>query len=240
MGQRKYIYFVKKLFRQIFLRIFKLLVTLVVFSVIWVLVYKYVNPPISGMMFYKWMSEENYTIKKEWKSLEAITPSLPLAIISAEDQKFLRHNGFDVDAIQKAIQQNKNSGRKRGASTISQQVAKNVFLFPTRSYLRKGLEVYFTSLIELIWGKRRIMEVYVNVVELGEGVYGVEAAAQSYFKKSANQLTKQEAALMATVLPNPLLFRLGKPSAYMVKRKHWVMRQMKNLGGERLTIHWYE
>ena len=240
MGQRKYIYFVKKLFRQIFLRIFKLLATLVVFSVFWVLVYKYVNPPISGMMFYKWMSEENYTIKKEWKSLEAITPSLPLAIISAEDQKFLRHNGFDVDAIQKAIRQNKNSERKRGASTISQQVAKNVFLFPTRSYLRKGLEVYFTSLIELIWGKRRIMEVYANVVELGEGVYGVEAAAQSYFKKSANQLTKQEAALMATVLPNPLLFRLGKPSAYMVRRKHWVMRQMKNLGGERLTIHWYE
>lgn len=192
------------------------------------------------MMFYKWMSEENYTIEKEWKALEEVSPWFPLAIISAEDQKYLKHNGFDVDAIQKAIQQNKNSERKRGASTISQQVAKNVFLFPTRSYLRKGLEVYFTSLIELIWGKRRIMEVYINVVELGKGIYGAEAAAFSYFKKPAKQLTKQEAALMATVLPNPLIFQLAQPSAYMRNRQQWIIRQMHNLGSKRLTAQWYE
>lgn len=192
------------------------------------------------MMVYKWMSEENYTIEKEWKSLEEVSRFLPLAIISAEDQKFLNHNGFDVDAIQKAIQQNKKTNRKRGASTVSQQVAKNVFLFPTRSYFRKGLEVYFTTLIELIWGKRRIMEVYINVVELGKGVYGAEAASLNYFKKSANRLTQSEAALIATALPNPLIFRLSKPSNYMIRRQQWVMRQMNNLGGKQLIAHWYE
>lgn len=205
-----------------------------------VVLYKYVAPPITGMMFYKWWAQENYTIDYRWKDLEEIDSSVPLAFISSEDQKFLDHNGFDVEAIKKAIESNKESKKVRGASTISQQVAKNVFLLPTKSYVRKGLEVYFTFLIELIWGKERIMEVYINVVELGEGVYGVEAAAQNYFKKSANKLNRSEAALMATVLPNPLIFKLKSPSAYMRKRSNWVLRQMNNLGGEGILREWYE
>ena len=142
------------------------------------------------MMLYKWWNQENYSIDYRWRDLEEIGSSVPLAFISSEDQKFLNHNGFDVEAIKKAIESNKESKKVRGASTISQQVAKNVFLLPTKSYFRKGLEVYFTFLIELVWGKERIMEVYINVVELGEGVYGVEAAAQNYFKKSAKKLAE--------------------------------------------------
>lgn len=192
------------------------------------------------MMFHKWWNQENYTIDYRWEDLEEIDSSLPSAFISSEDQKFLDHNGFDVAAIKKAIESNKNSKKVRGASTISQQVAKNVFLLPTKSYIRKGLEVYFTFLIELVWGKERIMEVYVNVVELGEGVYGAEAAAQKYFNKSANKLSRAEAALMATALPNPLIYKLKKPSTYMYKRQQWVLRQMRNLGGEGLLMEWYE
>ena len=192
------------------------------------------------MMFYKWWNQENYNIDYRWKDIEDIDSSLPLAFISSEDQKFLDHNGFDVQAIKRAIESNKDSKKVRGASTISQQVAKNVFLFPTKSYLRKGLEVYFTFLIELVWGKERIMEVYINVVELGEGVYGAEAAAQNYFKKPAEKLTRNDAALMATVLPNPLVYKLKSPSAYMKKRSNWVLLQMNNLGGEGILSEWYE
>jgi len=192
------------------------------------------------MMLYKWWNQENYSIDYRWRDLEEIGSSVPLAFISSEDQKFLNHNGFDVEAIKKAIESNKESKKVRGASTISQQVAKNVFLLPTKSYFRKGLEVYFTFLIELVWGKERIMEVYINVVELGEGVYGVEAAAQNYFKKSAKKLSRNNAALMATVLPNPLIFKLKSPSAYMQKRSNWVLRQMNNLGGEGILREWYE
>ena len=192
------------------------------------------------MMVYKWWNQENYSIDYRWEDLEEIDSSLPLAFISSEDQKFLDHNGFDVAAIKKAMESNKGAKKIRGASTISQQVAKNVFLLPTKSYFRKGLEVYFTFLIELVWGKERIIEVYVNVVELGEGVYGAEAAAQKYFKKSANKLSRSDAALMATALPNPLIYKLKKPSGYMLKRQQWVLRQMRNLGGEALLSEWYE
>tara|TARA_B110000503_G_C7145554_1_gene412766 strand:+ start:274 stop:921 length:648 start_codon:yes stop_codon:yes gene_type:complete len=213
---------------------------LVISSLAWVVAYKYVSPPITGMMFSKWWKEENYNIDYRWKDLEDIDSSVPMAFISSEDQKFLDHNGFDVEAIKKAIESNKESKKVRGASTISQQVAKNVFLLPTKSYLRKGLEVYFTFLIELIWGKERIMEVYINVVELGAGVYGAEAAAQKYFKKSAKKLSSQNAALMATALPNPIIYKLKSPSGYMYKRSNWVLRQMNNLGGEGILREWYE
>ena len=192
------------------------------------------------MMVYKWWEQENYSIDYRWKSLREINSSVPLAFMASEDQKFLNHNGFDIVAIRKAIETNKDSKKKRGASTISQQVAKNVFLLPTKSYFRKGLEVYFTFLIEFVWGKERIMEVYINVVELGEGVYGIEAASQNYFKKSASKLTKIEAALVSTSLPNPLFYALAKPNAYMIKRKFWVLQQMNNLGGEGILSEWYE
>ncbi len=214
--------------------------TFLLFSIGSVVLYKFVAPPISGMMFYKWWNQENYKIDYRWKDIKDIDSSLPLAFISSEDQKFLDHNGFDVQAIKRAIESNKESKKVRGASTISQQVAKNVFLFPTKSYLRKGLEVYFTFLIEFVWGKERVMEVYINVVELGEGVYGAEAAAQVYFNKSAMKLNRNDAALMATVLPNPLVYKLKSPSAYMKNRSNWVLRQMNNLGGEGIISEWYE
>ncbi|MDC1452373.1 monofunctional biosynthetic peptidoglycan transglycosylase [Vicingaceae bacterium] len=226
--------------RRILVGLLKLLAVFLLLSFAWVAAYKYLSPPITGMMFYKWWEQENYTIDYRWKDLKEINSSVPLAFISSEDQKFLDHNGFDVEAIRKAIKSNKESKKLRGASTISQQVAKNVFLLPTKSYLRKGLEVYFTFLIELVWGKERIMEVYINVVELGKGVYGVEAAAQKYFKKSTKKLSRQNAALIATALPNPLIYKLKSPSGYMHKRANWVLRQMNNLGGEGILREWCE
>lgn len=192
------------------------------------------------MMLHNWLTEENYRYNYDWRDLEEIDSSVPLAFIAAEDQKFLEHKGFDVEAIEKAIKHNKESKRKRGASTISQQVAKNVFLFPTKNFLRKGVEAYFTALIELIWGKRRIMEVYCNVVELGEGTYGVESASIKVFKKSASSISRSQSALIATVLPNPIKFKLSSPSGYMYQRQAWIMRQMNNLGGEQILAEWYE
>lgn len=230
----------KRIYKRILFWLLRTVFSLMILSLAWVVAYKYITPPISGMMIYKWWDQENYTIDYRWQDLQEIDSSLPLAFICSEDQKFLNHNGFDVTAIRKAIETNKTSEKRRGASTISQQVAKNVFLLPTKSYLRKGLEVYFTFLIELIWGKERIIEVYVNVVELGEGVYGVEAAAQKWFKKPAAELTRNDAALIATSLPNPLFYKLKKPSAYMYKRQQWVLRQMRNLGGEGILSGWYE
>jgi len=231
---------VKKIVRYLLFLGSKLLLSGFILSVGIVVLCKYVAPPISGMMVYKWWEQENYSIDYRWKSLREINSSVPLAFMASEDQKFLNHNGFDIVAIRKAIETNKDSKKKRGASTISQQVAKNVFLLPTKSYFRKGLEVYFTFLIEFVWGKERIMEVYMNVVELGEGVYGIEAASQNYFKKSASKLTKIEAALVSTSLPNPLFYALAKPNAYMIKRKFWVLQQMNNLGGEGILSEWYE
>ena len=192
------------------------------------------------MMLHKWWNNENYIINYEWRDLEEIDSSAPLAVIASEDQTFLQHNGFDIDAIKKAIEHNKDSKRRRGASTISQQVAKNVFLLPAKNYFRKGLEVYFTGLVELIWGKRRIMEVYLNVVELGNGIYGVESASETFFKRSADKLNRTQSALLATALPNPLKYKIQAPGAYQRTRQTWVLRQMKNLGGEQIIMHWYE
>jgi monofunctional biosynthetic peptidoglycan transglycosylase len=170
-------------------------------------------------------------LKKDWVSGSAISSHFKLAVICAEDQNFLDHNGFDLGAIKKALDHNKRSRRKRGASTISQQTAKNVFLWPGRSWVRKGLEVWFTGLIELLWSKKRIMTVYLNIVELGPGVYGAEAAAQQYFKKPANKLGPSEAALLAAVLPSPLRYSVKKPGPFVQRRQQWVMRQMRMFGG---------
>jgi len=231
---------VKKLFRKIFLFVAKVLVIILVSSILWVLLYRFINPPISGMMVYKSLTEEDYSYQYEWRDLEEISDEIPLAFISAEDQLFLEHDGFDIDAIQDAMKHNKSSENKRGASTISQQVAKNVFLFPTKNFLRKGVEAYFTVLIESIWGKRRIMEVYVNTVELGEGVYGVEVASQLNFKKSASKINKTQAALFSAALTNPIKFKISAPSDYMRRKQSWVMKQMNNLGGVKILQSWYE
>lgn len=166
----------------------------------------------------------------EWQPLDSISPYLPIAVMASEDQLFLKHNGFDFDAILQARKEAQAGGRERGASTISQQTAKNVFLWPSHSWIRKGFEAYFTVLIEFIWDKDRIMEVYLNSIEMGEGIYGVEAVAQEHFHCHAWQLTKEQCALIAATLPNPRKFSSKHPSSYMLKRQRQIIRQMNNIG----------
>lgn len=173
---------------------------------------------------------ERQRIRKDWVSIDKISPHMVLAACAAEDGKFMLHNGFDWEAIQKAIKSNKRGKKLRGASTISQQTAKNVFLWPKRSWLRKGFETYFTFLIETCWSKKRIMEVYLNVAEFGRGIYGVEEAAQAYYKKPASKLNRNEAAMIATVLPLPSKRNPAKPSNYMVRYQHIILRNMYTLG----------
>jgi monofunctional biosynthetic peptidoglycan transglycosylase len=155
------------------------------------------------------------------------------AAIASEDGRFLTHHGFDIEAMQKAYAYNQKSKRTKGGSTITQQVAKNIFLWPQRSYFRKGLEAYFTVLIELFWSKKRIMEVYLNSIEMGKGIYGVEAASQYYFKKPAKELSKRESALIAAILPNPLKWSASKPNAYIQKRQYRILKAMKYVGKPR-------
>ena len=164
-----------------------------------------------------------------WVPLRDISHDMPVAVMASEDQRFLSHHGFDFDAIQSAVKKNKRAGRnKYGASTISQQTAKNVFLWPGRSWVRKGLEVYFTTLIEFIWGKERIMEVYLNSIEMGRNIYGVEACAHYNFRgKTAKELSRRDCALIAATLPNPREFSSKDPSSYMYKRQAFILRQMK-------------
>jgi len=161
-----------------------------------------------------------------------MSPNIRLAVMASEDQLFPDHNGFDIKSIKKALAKNKKSKRVRGASTISQQVAKNVFLWQGRSWFRKGMEVYFTFMIELLWSKQRILEVYLNVSEMGKGIFGIEAAAQTYFKKSAKKLTRTEAAMIAACLPNPKKYQVKPPSNYVNRRYPWILSQMNNLEGD--------
>lgn len=170
-------------------------------------------------------------IAYEWVDMERISPHAALAVIAAEDQRFPFHSGFDVDSIRDSLDAAARGRRLRGASTISQQVAKNLFLWPGRSLVRKGLEAWFTVLIETMWPKRRILEVYLNIAELGHGVYGVQAASLKFFGKPAARLTPGEAALLAAVLPNPRRFRADRPSAYVLSRRDWILGQMRSLGG---------
>nr|WP_321221388.1 monofunctional biosynthetic peptidoglycan transglycosylase [uncultured Psychroserpens sp.] len=222
-----------KFIKRFFKFIFKTLFWLFVFSIVIVIVFKWVPVPITPLMVIKNI-EQNDTSKKGWEHnwvpIEEISKNIQLAVICSEDQNFLKHHGFDVKAIEKAYEHNKKGKRLKGASSISQQTAKNVFLWPQRSWLRKGLETYFTFLIELIWSKERIMEVYLNSIEMGPGIYGVEAASQYWFKKSASKLTKQEAAAIASILPNPLRYRANPATIYIEGRKTWIMKQMNYFG----------
>jgi monofunctional biosynthetic peptidoglycan transglycosylase len=220
--------------------LFKGIVGFFIVSICSVIVFRFVPVPFTLLMLQRCIEQKMdghpMKLQKDWVSRDEMSPSLELAVFCAEDQKFLEHEGFDFEAIDKALDYNQKQALKkhpkmRGASTISQQTAKNVFLWPGRSWLRKGLEVYFTFLIEKIWSKERIMEVYLNVIEFGDGVYGVEAASQNYFHVSAKKVTPSQAALMAIVLPNPRKFDLAKPTAYMQKRKGWVLKQMSYQGG---------
>lgn len=203
-------------------------------SILATLIYGVFPVPITPLMVIRnveqWMDGKKAVFEKDWVSMDEISIHLAPAVMCAEDQRFMDHWGFDLEAIQKAIEHNKRSKRTRGASTISQQTAKNVFLWPHRSWIRKGLELYFTGLIELVWTKRRIMTVYLNVVEFGPGIYGAEAAAQQYFRKPASKLTKSEAATLAAVLPNPRKYSVSRPGPYVHRRKEWVLRQMRMHG----------
>ena len=173
-------------------------------------------------------SGEKLKLKHKWIPLEEMSPKMPMAVIASEDNRFPDHHGFDLIEINKAIKE-RERGRHRGASTISQQTAKNVFLWPSSSWIRKGFEAYFTVLIELIWSKERIMEVYLNTIEMGDGIYGVEAVAHEHFGKKASELTAGECALIAATLPNPLKYNSAHPSRYMLKRKSQILRLMRVL-----------
>jgi monofunctional biosynthetic peptidoglycan transglycosylase len=216
--------------KKIIKTIAKVILGSILASIILVIIYRFVPVPLTPLMVIKYFELDEGRIEKEWKPLEEISKNLPLAVITSEDQKFDEHFGFDVQAIEKAAKYNeRHKGKKvKGASTISQQTAKNVFLWPHRSWLRKGLEVYFTLLIEVFWSKERIMEVYLNVIEMGPGIYGAEAAAKYYFKKPAAKLTRNESALIAAILPNPIRWSASKPTPYIVRKKNWIVRRMSS------------
>ncbi|RYU76745.1 monofunctional biosynthetic peptidoglycan transglycosylase [Hymenobacter persicinus] len=222
----------------------QVLAALFLTSVAWVLVYRWVSPPATWLMLdrrahapvgkgYYGIREEGRRISYDFKGLDEVSAHVPLALIAAEDQLFLQHHGFDFNALQHAVKVNWNGKKLVGGSTISQQVAKNVFLWHGRSYVRKAAEAYFTVLIELLWSKRRIMEMYLNVAEMGDCIFGVEAAAERYFHKPADRLSPAEAALLAGVLPNPLRFRASNPGPAARAKQQRVMRNMRRLGGTR-------
>jgi monofunctional glycosyltransferase len=205
-------------------------------SVLAVAALRWINPPFTAFMaeaqIAAWTSRDsNYVSRHSWVDLDQISPNLPLAVVASEDQKFPEHWGFDVAAIEKAYALNQHSHKVRGASTISQQVAKNLFLWSGRSYFRKGLEAYFTLLIEGLWPKRRILEVYLNIAEFGYGTYGAEAASQRFFRKPATRLTRGDAAVLAAVLPNPERLSAAAPTRYVQQRREWILGQMQALGG---------
>ncbi|TAH02605.1 MAG: monofunctional biosynthetic peptidoglycan transglycosylase [Sphingobacteriales bacterium] len=200
-------------------------------QLVYIILLKWVNPPITITQLISWIS--GHGLKRDYVSKNNISYQARLAVIASEDQLFADHSGFDWNSIEKAMQYNqKKPNRIRGGSTISQQVAKNVFLWQGRDYIRKGLEVYFTFMIELVWGKERILEVYLNVAEMGNGIFGIEAAAQSYFNKNATSLTRTEAAMIAACLPNPKRFTVKPISKPVSIRYPWVIRQMNNLDGD--------
>lgn len=216
--------------------LFLLLTCLLAFSVLWVLLLRWVPPPFTALMIERkveaWSEGRALDLQRQWRPWEALPSDLKLAVIAAEDQKFADHWGFDVAAIRAALAHNAQGKSLRGASTLSQQVAKNLFLWSGRSWARKGLEAWFTLLVELLWPKERILAVYLNSVEWGDGLFGAEAAARHHFGIGAERLSNRQAALLAAVLPNPREWSAGRPSAYVQSRAGWIQRQMRQLGGE--------
>lgn len=213
-------------------KIKKVLLILFVAQLIYIILLKWVFPPITVTQLSNWL--DGYGLKRDYVSWNEISPQVKLAVMASEDQLFPRHNGFDWKSIEKAIEHNQRRPKRiRGASTISQQVAKNVFLWSGRSWIRKAMEVYFTFMIELIWGKKRILEVYLNVAEMGKGVFGVEAAARQYFKKPAAKLTRKEAAMIAACLPNPKKYTIKPVSSGIIRRAPWVEQQIANIESDK-------
>jgi monofunctional biosynthetic peptidoglycan transglycosylase len=218
--------------KRVFTWLAKLVLGLFFASILSVVLLSFIDPPM-----WSWRIERALfppapitEVRHQWRSLEQISPELQLAVIAAEDQKFAGHSGFDLDAISSAIEYNQKGKKVRGASTLSQQAAKNLFMWSSRSFIRKGIEAWFTLLMELFWDKARILEVYLNIVEFGPGIYGAEAAAKHYFGKSAAKLTRYEASLLAAVLPNPWRYKVSPPSSYVEQRSAWIRKQMRQLG----------
>jgi monofunctional biosynthetic peptidoglycan transglycosylase len=203
-------------------------------SILWVLIDWFLPVYLTPLMCIRTVesivSGESPQNEKSWVSIEEISPNIVQAVVASEDNRFMMHNGFSFKDMNRAFKSNQKGKKVRGGSTISQQTAKNVFLFPQRSYIRKGLEAYFTLLIELTWGKKRIMEMYLNVIEMGDGIYGIEAASQIYFHKSAYELTKSESALIAACIPNPHKFHVDNPSSYIRGRQSKILSLMGKIG----------
>lgn len=214
----------------------KILITFVLVSIISVLSLQWIDPSTSSIMMQRkiaaiFSSDESSTIYYSWVNYDDISVHAKLAVIAAEDQNFPYHLGFDFEQMGKAITQNQKGKRLRGASTITQQVAKNLFLWNSKSFIRKGFEAYFTILIETFWSKRRILEVYLNITEMGKMIFGIGAAGKKYFNRSAAKLTMEQAALIAAILPNPVKYSVRNPSGYILKRRAWIITQMNSLGG---------
>jgi len=200
---------------------------------------RWLPPPTSAFMLYRHYEDLIYqgtfkSIRYRWVNGNNISPNASAAVMASEDQRFPEHFGFDLESIQSSIDDYQDSGKLRGASTISQQVAKNLFLTPSKSFVRKGIEAWYTLLIELFWPKQRILEVYLNIAEFGDHLFGIEAASQQYFSVHARSITRSQAALLAGTLPNPILLKAAQPSAYLLRRQRWILRQMSNLGQPKL------
>lgn len=226
----------RSLFRRLLRSLAILLLAWVALSWLMILVLRFVPPWTSAVMLERQVGtwthgQRDFHLRQHWVSWEKISASVPLAMVAAEDQKFPYHHGFDFDSIQNALDAADDGKRLRGASTISQQTAKNLFLWNGRSFVRKGLEAYFTVLIELTWPKQRILEVYMNIAEFGDGVYGVGAASEAYFHTTPDRLSAAQAARLAAVLPSPRRLHVDRPSAYVLRRAHWIQQQMNQLGG---------
>ena len=231
----------KKPTNKIYRFLWKTAVAFLALSIGFVLLFRFVPVYVTPLMLIRSVEQisegKKLQLEHRWVSIDKISKNLSLAVICSEDQNFLNHFGFDVKAIEESVKTSLNSKnsqnrtkRLRGASTISQQTAKNVFLWPDRSWARKGLEVYFTLLIEVAWSKKRILEVYLNSIEMGNGIYGAEAASRHYYDKSAKDLSKRQAAAIAAILPNPREYRANPPSPYINSRINWIMGQMNHFG----------
>lgn len=217
----------KRFFPVLWKYIKRTLLVLFIAQFVYIIVLRWIDPPITLTQFASWIS--GHGLKRDYVNRDNISWNAKLAIIASEDQLFPDHNGFDFKSIDKAMKHNQKSKSLHGASTISQQTAKNVFLWQGRSWFRKALEVYFTFMIEKIWGKKRILEVYMNVAQMGDGIFGIEGASQKYFNKRAADLSRQEASLIAACLPNPARYTVKPVSRYVAIRSGWILRQMNNL-----------
>jgi len=217
--------------KRLYKFLLKIALWFITLSILWVLLYKFVPVPYTPLMVIRNFEGENsFVLKHQWKSIDDISVEMQLAVICSEDQNFLSHRGFDIKAIKEAIIENEDGKRLRGGSTISQQTAKNVFLWQGRSWLRKGLEAWFTVLIELFWTKERILEVYLNSIEMGDGVFGAEAASNYWFNKPAKKLNRNQASAIAAILPNPRKYKADPASNFINSRKNWIQKQMRNFG----------